>query len=279
MRILGMKKIVTACLMALSFTAAVQAHETTVETTRIYTMDCGDIAVSDMDVFSSSGDYAKTKALLGNTCYLIRHKKGDLIWDTGLPADLVGKDPMTNGVFTVSLKRSVVAQLDDIHMIPSEIEYVSISHSHFDHIGQIADFKESVWLISDKEEKAINADKKLSPVLEGFTRKNRKIFTGDYDVFGDGSVMILDMPGHTAGHTVLKVELEKTGTVLLSGDMYHQAKSRELKRVPRFNHDEKVTRKSMERFEKIAKETSAKVILQHEKMDIKKLPKLPEYLE
>lgn len=274
-----MKKIVTACIVALSFTAAAHAHETTVETTRIYTMDCGDIAVSDMDVFSSSGDYAKTKASLVGTCYLIRHKKGDLIWDTGLPANLIGKDPMTNGVFTLSLKRSMVEQLEDIHIIPSEIEFVSISHSHFDHIGQIADFKESVWLISDKEEKAISADKKLSPVLEGFTGKNRKVFKGDYDVFGDGSVMILDMPGHTAGHTVLKVELEKTGTVLLSGDMYHQAKSRELKRVPRFNHDEKTTRESMERFEKIVTDTNAKVIIQHEKMDIKKLPKLPEYLD
>jgi N-acyl homoserine lactone hydrolase len=106
----------------------------------------------------------------------------------------------------------------------------------------------------------------------------RMTFTGDHDVFGDGSVVILHMPGHT-GHTALKVILAKTGPVLISGDLYHQAKSRQLKRVPSFNDNEAQTRESMTRFEKVATELAAMVILQHEQTDVAKLPALPGFLD
>jgi N-acyl homoserine lactone hydrolase len=41
---------------------------------------------------------------------------------------------------------------------------------------------------------------------------------GDYDLFGDGSVVVLSTPGHTLGHQSLKVKLPETGTVILAGD-------------------------------------------------------------
>ena len=41
---------------------------------------------------------------------------------------------------------------------------------------------------------------------------------GDYDLFGDGSVVILSTPGHTLGHQSVKVTLPETGTVILSQD-------------------------------------------------------------
>jgi len=65
----------------------------------------------------------------------------------------------------------------------------------------------------------------------------------------------------------------------LLGWYYHQTKSRQLKRVPRFNHDEAATLKSMAVFEAIAKKTAARVVIQHERADIDKLPKLPNYLD
>ena len=271
-----MKKFLGICLFALSAFNVAQAHE---DNLRLYTLDCGDIAVADMDGFSSAGDYAKTSAKLGNTCYLIRHKNGDLLWDTGLPASLVNAKPMVNGVFSLSMQKTLVEQLKDIKVTPSDIEYLSLSHSHFDHVGQASSFASATWLVSDKEQKSMFANEKSSAQFSAFKDFKRKTFTGDYDVFGDGSVIILDLAGHTAGHSALQVNLKNTGTVLLSGDLYHQAKSRELKRVPRFNHDEKTTLKSMARFEKIAKETSARVVIQHETADIKKLPKLPKYLD
>jgi N-acyl homoserine lactone hydrolase len=40
----------------------------------------------------------------------------------------------------------------------------------------------------------------------------------DKDVFGDGSVIVLRMPGHTPAHSCLLVRLKEMGPVLLSGD-------------------------------------------------------------
>ena len=274
-----MRKFIGFCLLVLGSIGVAYGHEEKDNNIRVYILDCGTIAVSDMDAFSSSGDYAKIQKTLSSSCYLIRHEKGDLIWDTGLPTALFGKKPTVNGVFTVSLEKTMHQQLKEIDVDPLEIKYISVSHSHFDHVGQISSFPKSTWLVNDKEEKAMFSTEEKSKIYVDFKNLKRKVFKGDYDVFGDGSVMILDMPGHTEGHTVLKVKLKKTGIILLSGDLYHQIKSRELKRVPKFNYDEKVTRKSMKKFEEIVKSTNAKVIIQHDRRDIDNLPKLPNYLD
>ena len=97
-------------------------------------------------------------------------------------------------------------------------------------------------------------------------------------MFGDGSVVILEMPGHTPGHTALLVGLPESGPVLLSGDLYHRAESRELGRVPRFNSDEAQTRVSMAAFEQLAQELGARVIIQHETSDVATLPEPPGFL-
>jgi CheY-like chemotaxis protein len=64
------------------------------------------------------------------------------------------------------------------------------------------------------------------------TSKTVIIRTSDYDVFGDGSVVIKSAPGHSPDHQVLYVKLAKTGPVLLSGDLYHHPEERNLRRVP-----------------------------------------------
>ncbi|MCJ8272243.1 MAG: MBL fold metallo-hydrolase, partial [Psychrosphaera sp.] len=140
-------------------------------------------------------------------------------------------------------------------------------------------FPFATWLVHKKEVEAMFAKRNAQKRFADFIHLKRMTFTGDHDVFGDGSVVILQMPGHTPGHTALKVILAKTGPVLISGDLYHQAKSRRLKRVPSFNDNEAQTRESMARFEKMAIELGAKVIIQHEQVDVAKLPALPGFLD
>ena len=54
----------------------------------------------------------------------------------------------------------------------------------------------------------------------------------DYDVFGDGKVVIKSAPGHTPGHIVLFIDLEEIGLVLLSGDLYHYPEERGRDKFP-----------------------------------------------
>jgi glyoxylase-like metal-dependent hydrolase (beta-lactamase superfamily II) len=98
--------------------------------------------------------------------------------------------------------------------------------------------------------------------------------TGDKDVYSDGSVVMLAMPGHTPGHTALLVRL-KSGPVLLSGDQYHFTEQVRNRGVPAFNVDRADTLASHDRFDRIAANLKAQVIIQHEPSDIAKLPAFP----
>lgn len=238
-------------------------------------LDCGTIGVSDLDAFSSSGDYAGQADELTDTCYLINHPNGRLLWDLGLPSQLIGLPPFTQQIFTVSVKRSITDQLADLGVVPSELTYVSISHNHFDHIGQVDQVQGATWLVNQKEYDAMfppdgspPADPTLAANYALFQPMEHQIIPEEYDVFGDGSVVIFETPGHTPGHASLQLMMPESGPVLLTGDLYHRTESRTLKRVPRFNSNEPETLASMDAFEARAAKLGAKVIIQHEPADI-----------
>jgi N-acyl homoserine lactone hydrolase len=236
-------------------------------------LDCGKIEVSDLDAFSSAGDYAGETDTFTDSCFLVRHPDGNLLWDLGLPGVLAIAGPQTQQIFTVSLEQTITEQLADWGMSPDDIDYVSISHSHFDHIGQADQVAGSTWLVSQKELDAMFGEgteiaQEQQALFSLFAPMEQKVFEGELDVFGDGSVVIFETPGHSPGHTSLQLMMPETGPVLLTGDLYHRAESRELKRVPRFNSDEAMTVSSMEAFEARANALGAKVIIQHEPADI-----------
>ena len=115
--------------------------------------------------------------------------------------------------------------------------------------------------------------------MSGLMGLERTAFTGDYDVFGDGSVVIISLPGHTAGHAGLLVNLAEAGPVMLTGDLYHFRESRTGKAVPAFNFDAPETLKYMKVFEDKVAALNARVIIQHAAADLADLPKPPEALK
>jgi hypothetical protein len=66
--------------------------------------------------------------------------------------------------------------------------------------------------------------------------------------------------------------------VLLTGDLYHLRNNRELRLVPPVNSERADTLASMDRFERIAKNTRARVVIQHDERDFRSLPRFPAYL-
>jgi glyoxylase-like metal-dependent hydrolase (beta-lactamase superfamily II) len=98
---------------------------------------------------------------------------------------------------------------------------------------------------------------------------------GDKDVFGDGSVVMLNMPGHTPGHHSLLVRLKETGPVLITGDLSHFHENYDANGVPTFNTDRAASVASLDRFKKIATNLNATVIIQHDARDVSKLPAFP----
>lgn len=260
------------------------------EALHMYVLDCGTIQISNLDGFSSAGDYAGQTAVFADTCWLIRHPDGDLLWDLGLTTELVGGGEQEIDVLTLSMDRSLTEQMRDFGYAPWDLDYIAISHSHFDHTGQADQFQEAKWLVHQAEydsmfpknpdalENDPDVDGEVTNPYSSFASLSRETFTGEHDVFGDGSVIIFPTPGHTPGHTTLQVMLPEMGPVLLTGDLYHRRESRELRRVPRFNSDEAQTLASMDAFEARAAALGATVIIQHSQADIAELPRPPEAL-
>jgi glyoxylase-like metal-dependent hydrolase (beta-lactamase superfamily II) len=255
---------------------------------KLYAMNCGDLEFADVDMFADDGSMKGVARTFVDPCYLIRHPAGDLLWDSGLP-DAVADAP--DGVrperFPVHLMRSkkLVDELAELGLTPPDIEYLSFSHMHFDHTGNANLFAASTWIVDADERAAMFADK--SRGSDEFANygalENAKTVQiegdADFDVFGDGSVVIHQAPGHTPGPTVLLVKLPQSGAVLLTGDMWHLAESREKRLVPTFNFNREQTLASMDKVEALAKATGARVVRQHVAEDFAAMPAFPTPLQ
>jgi N-acyl homoserine lactone hydrolase len=253
---------------------------------RLYTLDGGTVQVNNMELFAQDSVYQGQSTQFADAYYVIRHPKGILMWDAGLSEGLVSmEEPYTSsdGNFTVSRTDSLEQQLEQIGLSPSDIDYLALSHTHFDHSGHAESVPEATWLVQKKEyDWVMSKDiQEQQPDMYNAVNDLKRIqkFSGDYDVFGDGTVIIKYLPGHTPGHCALFLDLPETGPLLLSGDLYHMSLNRLHKRVPIFNTDVKQTLASMDDFEAFADSTGAKVVLQHSKEDFEKMPKAPNYLK
>lgn len=251
---------------------------------RLYALDCGHLAFRDLGMFDDSGALDGKPGAMSAPCFLIRHPKGTLLWDTGLGDDIAEHPDgvqLAPGIrATVPVK--LTDQLKRLGLKPSDIDDLAFSHWHVDHTGNANLFDKATWILQRKELAAATGPKPppFEPLalVSAYKDAKTRIIDGDADVFGDGTVRLLLMPGHTSGHQVLEVRLPQAGTVLLSGDLYHSREARQLRRVPRVNTSRAATLESMDRFEAIAARTHARVVIQHDPRDMALLPHFPAYL-
>ena len=246
----------------------------------LWRLDCGEFLIKDFNAFfSDTYQYTPGPKRIVASCYLIRHGDKYMLWDTGLPGELAGKS-VDSAAPTMSLKERITAQLARIGVKPEQIELIGISHHHLDHLGQAADFPKAQLVIGAADLEVLKTQKgdfiqpqRLKPWIEGGSQLLAA--EGDVDMFEDGRVMMLDMPGHTPGHYALLVRLA-SGPVLLSGDLYHFTEQVKNRGVPPFNHDRADTLASMDRYDRMAQNLKARTIIQHEPADIAKLPAFPK---
>lgn len=210
------------------------------------------------------------------SCFLVRHPAGDLLWDAGMSRT------RTDLGEWATPGPSLVDQLSQVGVAPAEVRFLALSHGHWDHSGNAGLFASSKWIVNPLERAAMfDAESRASAAMDDYgalETADTLLITGDHDVFGDGSVVVVQAPGHTPGHSVLLLRLPDAGPILLSGDLWHMAESRTHRRVPTFNTDRAETRTSMDRVEALVTAVGARVIIQHEMADIEGLPRFPEYL-
>jgi N-acyl homoserine lactone hydrolase len=261
---LGTCAVVLLCATALAQTPP------TITLTRL---DCGTNA-PPTDVaarFSDTYAWTELKVQLTFSCYLVRHGDDYLVWDTGNPAGTAATAP----------KKSLVELLAQLKLTPAQVKYVAISHYHGDHTGQLGALPQSTLLIGKGDWDALNDPKSAAAggaaAFANWMSGGGKVepLAGDRDVFGDGTVVMLNTPGHTPGHHSLLVRLKEMGNVLITGDLAHFHENYDASGVPTFNTDRAATLASLARFKQIAANLKATVIIQHDARDVGKLPVFP----
>lgn len=237
---------------------------------RLWRLDCGRLEEN------SGRPWAWQKVPTPTPCYLVAHGSRYLLWDAGVSRRALG-----NAHPTIKLDRTISDDLARIGVTPERVEFVGISHYHGDHTGQAAQFPKAKLLIGAGDLAALRqapppggaAPPHLQPWLDGTAPV--EALREDYDVFGDGRVVVLMTPGHTPGHSALLVKLA-TGPVILAGDLWFSHADALRGTMPDFNTSRAETAASRERVSRLAEKLDAVIILQHEPADVAKLPPFPQ---
>jgi glyoxylase-like metal-dependent hydrolase (beta-lactamase superfamily II) len=251
---------------------------------RLYLFDCGLIKGEDPATYGLKKDDVKNPDMVV-PCYLIVHPKGTLMWDAGAIPDSAFKSnqpaAMLYDTDHVTAPKPLLPQLSALGYPPRTITYVAFSHYHFDHIANANAFAGSTWLVHAAERDAMFAAGPKQQSVYDHLRHSKTVILPDtdYDVFGDGTVVIKYAPGHTPGHQVLALKLPKTGPVLIAGDLWHYAAERSASRAPEGEANGQQTLASRAAMETYLKQSGAQLWIEHDPGTFHRLNKAPDFIQ
>lgn len=268
--------LAVVALASFGQTALAQSEKSGVE--KLYIMNCGEGVAGDIGRWSPGVNEGQSMDFV-DTCYLIKHKQGWFLWDTGIPdavaAMLNGLAPADPKAVTWKRPKTLASQLEQIGVKPADVKAIGVSHTHPDHIGNVEMFPQATLYVQKAEYDwpAANNEPRFKP------SHPVELFSGDKDVFGDGSLTILSTPGHTPGHQSLLVKLPKTGAVVLSGDAVHFRSNWENRRVPVNNVSKDQSLASMQKIADTLTNEKAQLWINHDKAQRDSQKMSPEFYE
>jgi N-acyl homoserine lactone hydrolase len=250
---------------------------------RMYVLQCGESRTPDVSANWSPGVDVGVARDFSDNCYLIVHGNRLFLWDSGISDSVAAKPEgvvAANGLLTLWVRKTLASQLEALGIAPAAITDVAFSHFHSDHVGNANLFTTATLYIQEPEyQAAFGPDPGkfgFNPALYNKLENNPRVMLGgDFDVFADGSVMIISTPGHTPGHQSLLVRLPDRGAVVLSGDMVHFEKNWVNRMVPARNFNKEQSAESMEKVAALLARENAKLWINHDKAQSDAIAKAP----
>jgi N-acyl homoserine lactone hydrolase len=236
---------------------------------RLYVLDCGRGTAPNQGRFSPGYNDGKPFELSDN-CYLIYHPQGYLLWGTGISDKflyLLSGVPSYGGRPNWIVTKGLAKQLEQLNIKPSAVRYIGLANSHIDHIGNLATFPEATILIQKAEWEFAQSRPFEPGMLDDARLKtdvHMKKIAGDYDVFGDGTAVILATPSVTPGNQSLLLKLPKTGALVLSGDVIHFQYGWDHQVVPGNVWDREATISSFQRLADVIARNNAQLWIEHD---------------
>ncbi|WP_375392491.1 N-acyl homoserine lactonase family protein [uncultured Sphingomonas sp.] len=201
---------------------------------RLFAFTCGHITLP-LSFFLRGEDGQITIPV---TAYLIDHPAALCLFDTGLGAKY-RRPTGTPGTGRVDFSEheTIAARLAEIGVAAQDIRWIINSHLHLDHAGGNAHLPNATIIIQDSEWDFARAGIDPSYVAgEVDTGQPVQRITGEFDLFGDNTVVLMPTPGHTPGHQSARVRTLR-GDVLLAGDCCNLKRSLDELRLPDHCHD------------------------------------------
>jgi N-acyl homoserine lactone hydrolase len=175
-------------------------------------------------------------------CVLLRHLQGNVLFDTGchpsVPENPEARWGSLARLMTPIMQRgdNVISALERIGLKPEDVDLVVCSHLHPDHCGCNAFFKRATVVIHAREVEAARAP---GAEAAGYLTAEWDhplpidLIEGERDLFNDGRIVLVPLPGHTPGTIGARVELERSGAFLLASDTVSRRETLDQGIVPR----------------------------------------------
>lgn len=185
--------------------------------------------------FSVRGGSLSKPLISGLAAFMVGHPRGRLLIDAGVGRNVVNHLKTTpllmQAVANLTVKQPTIDALAARGLGPQDLRGVVLTHSHWDHVSALEDLRDvPVWITPEELAHARSDDDggKLYRQLEAsgpfqlhelsFAGPAYGPFAASHDFFGDGSVVLVPMPGHTPGSTGVFVTLPSGNRFLAIGD-------------------------------------------------------------
>ncbi|EOA87941.1 uncharacterized protein SETTUDRAFT_27877 [Exserohilum turcica Et28A] len=200
---------------------------------------------------------AEKRATVPSLSFLVQHHSSKLVFDLGLKRDFSGYREAQQ--HHIAQRQPTVVSPDAAESLrkggvdPGDIDTVMLSHVHWDHVGTPSDFTRAQFVIGsgtmhvlghgdgplypaeifNADELPADRTRELPPVrpedaarafqrkTEGHVWKPLAGFPATLDFYGDGSMYVIDAPGHLSGHVNLLARTGPKKWVYLGGDCCH----------------------------------------------------------
>lgn len=255
---------------------------------RLYAFTCGHFEIRKR-MFIADAEDGETRWHIPVPVFLMTHPQGNVLFDTGLHAAGLA-DPWERwGGLNKALAPlltpddHVQRQLATIDVKPSDVRYVINSHLHHDHSGGNEAFPQATFLLQRAEWEAIRDPQLAKTVgyLPGDCAMDVRyeLIDGEYDIFGDGTLILTPTSGHTPGHQSCRVTLPSDQQVVLAGDACYLRETLQHMRLPKVVWDTQLALQSLETLKRLQERPSTLFIPGHDPVTWPAIRQAPDYYE
>ena len=183
--------------------------------------------------FAVSGGSFRDKRQFAATAILVRHPKGDLLVDagfgSGVAAHVAALPRFQRAPYQAA--KTVSQQLDAGGYDRGRLLGVLVSHAHWDHVSGLGDLRVPIWINSDERRYGTeDPGGKVFRIVSAGHEIHQYEFNGpaylgfpsSFDVYGDGSVVVVPAGGHTTGSVVVFVTVLSGKRYAFIGDLTWQ---------------------------------------------------------